>query len=162
MVNKFWVRQSQFWAQCQKKKKETFNLGGCFAGSAIWPLTLGVPGSHHPAGPSGSLVFPFFLFIPQAPKNPLWSCNVPMVFWVQPSNHGPFYFSCQGWPRSCFLLCISHIWGMVSVDDGEYNPCWVAVLGEMAYKPLIYPLTFFWSVFLGPHPRHMEVPRLGV
>ena len=21
---------------------------------------------------------------------------------------------------------------------------------------------FFWSFFLGPHPQHMEVPRLGV
>ena len=52
-----------------------------------------------------------------------------------------------------------------SVGYGKLRPGLMAKLSSPIYilpEAITYLPTYFFFVFLGPHPRHKEVPRLGV
>ena len=76
----------------------------------------------------------------------------------------------EGWPSRCRLIdeegypgspdrnilpIQGFIWALVSEK-------WILSFFLPSFKPSFLVFSLFFPVFLGPHPRHLEVPRLGV
>ena len=57
----------------------------------------------------------------------------------------------------------SQIGGRRMLSEGRGNLSYYLLLSLWLLQLLHYYYYYYWSfVFLGPFPRHMEVPRLGV
>ena len=94
-----------------------------------------------PKGPNGYALEPI--------TSVCWGCMFPPT---APGNKGVWPGYC--WGRS--LETRDSFGGNLGSDWAELNSA------ERSRSLRCFYLPFFFFVFLGPHPQHMEVPRLGV
>ena len=78
-----------------------------------------------------------------------------MVLWVLSSHIRKIAHFLLIWTTFKSILVLIHVTKQVTLSIAEWS-------SSFSFFSFVFLFVFFFLVFLGPHPRHMEVPRLGV
>ena len=102
------------------------------------------------------------MVFPDQRSDPSCNCNL----YLSCSKAESFNPLCQAGYRPCILVlmrqCRSH-WATLNFPFNDFLSTLFPVLNPFLFDNLEwFVLLLFFSVILGLHPQHMEVPRLGV
>ena len=71
-------------------------------------------------------------------------------------------------PELCPIACVRTWWEILGEKECKYIYAWLGhfsvqqKLAQLCTSTILFFFSFLFFCFLGPYPRHMEVPRLWV